>query len=87
MAEKLNQTSARQGTNKPPLTTILVVGLVLCLIAGVILFFFAGATQPEGEAVGGAVQEIAPGDLPEDQPSIDPTPDDTIIEPDTTQMD
>ena len=87
MVEKLNQTEARQGTNKPPLTTILVVGLILCAIAGVILFFFAGATEPEGEAVGGAVQEIAPENLPEDRPTIDPTPDETIIEPETTQMD
>ena len=85
MVEKVNQTSARQGTNKPPLTTILVVGLILCAIAGVALFFFAGATEPEGEAVGGAVQEIAPGNLPEEQPSVDPTPDQTIIEPDVQQ--
>ena len=73
MAEKIDQRSAKQGTNKPPVTTILVVSLILCAIAGVALFFFAGATDPVGEEVGGAVQEIAPADLPADEPTVDPS--------------
>ena len=86
MADKINQTSARQGTNKPPVTTILVVSLVLCLIAGVALFVFAGATEPEGEAVGGAVSEIPAGELPAEQPSVDPSIDATRVEPETPQQ-
>ena len=73
MAENINQRSAKQGTNKPPVTTILVVSLVLCAIAGIALFFFAGATDPVGEEVGGAVGEIAPADLPEERPAVDPS--------------
>ena len=73
MAEKIGQRSAKQGTNKPPVTTILVVSLVLCAIAGIALFFFAGATDPVGEEIGGAVQEIAPADLPADEPTVDPS--------------
>ena len=75
MVEKVRQREAKQGTNKPPVTTILVVSLVLCLIAGIAMFFFAGATDPVGEEVGGAVQEIAPGNLPEEQPQVDPSND------------
>lgn len=82
MAEKVQQREAKQGTNKPPVTTILIVSLVLCLIAGVALYFFAGATEPVGEEVGGAVREVAPGELPEEQLTIDPSIDSTRIEPD-----
>ena len=75
MVEKVRQSEAKQGTNKPPVTTILVVSLVLCLIAGIIMFFFAGATDPVGEEVGGAVRELAPGELPPEQPTVDPSGD------------
>lgn len=81
MADKINQTSARQGTNKPPLTTILLAGLGLCLLIGVFLFFFAAGDQPEGEEVGGAVEELAPSELPEEEPKVDPSIDQPIIEP------
>ena len=73
MAEKINQRSAKQGTNKPPVTTILVVSLVLCAIVGIGLFFFAGASDPVGEEVGGAVEEVAPADLPDAEPQVDPS--------------
>ena len=73
MVERINQRSAKQGTNKPPVTTILVVSLVLCAIAGLVMFVFAGATDPEGEEVGGAVAEIAPADLPAEEPTVDPS--------------
>ena len=82
MVEKVKQREAKQGTNKPPVTTILIVSLVLCLIAGVAMFFFAGATNPVGEEVGGAVRELAPDELPAEQPSVDPSLDATRIEPD-----
>lgn len=87
MAEKIQQREAKQGTNKPPVTTILVVSMILCAIAAVGLFVFAGATDPVGEEVGGAVEELAPSELPDDQPSIDPSLDATRVEPETTQMD
>ena len=73
MPETINQRSAKQGTNKPPVTTILVVSLILCAIVAIGLIFFAGATDPVGEEVGGAVSEIAPADLPEERPAVDPT--------------
>ena len=82
MAEKVQQREAKQGTNKPPVTTILIVSLVLCAIAGLAMVFFAGASDPVGEEVGGAVQELAPSELPEEQPSIDPSVDATRVEPD-----
>ena len=73
MVERINQRSAKQGTNKPPVTTILIVSLVLCAIVGLGLVFFAGASDPVGEEVGGAVEEIAPPDLPEERPAVDPS--------------
>ena len=75
MVEKVKQREAKQGTNKPPVTTILVVSLVLCAIVGIALVFFAGATDPVGEEVGGAVQELAPSELPPEQPQVDPSND------------
>ena len=87
MVERINQRSAKQGTNKPPVTTILIVSLVLCAIVGLGLVFFAGASDPVGEEVGGAVEELAPSELPDDQPTIDPSLDATRVEPETTQMD
>lgn len=87
MAEKVRQREAKQGTNKPPVTTILVVSMVLCAVVAVGLFFFAGATDPVGEEVGGAVQEVAPGNLPGEQPSIDPSLDATRVEPENELMD
>ena len=83
MAERIQQKEAKQGTNKPPVTTILVVSLILCAIAAIGLFFFAGATDPVGEEVGGAVEELAPSELPDEQPAIDPSIDSTRIEPGT----
>ena len=83
MVEKTTKTAARQGTNKPPLTTILLAALGLCLVVGVALYFFAVADQPVGEEVGGAVQEIPTDELPEDEPKLDPSVD--IIEPDVSQ--
>ena len=77
MADRIQQREAKQGTNKPPVTTILVVSLILCAIGGIAMVFFAGATDPVGEEVGGAVQEIAPADLPDEEPTVDPTPDAT----------
>ena len=85
MADRINQREAKQGTNKPPVTTILVVSLVLCAIAAIALFFFAGATDPVGEEVGGAVRELAPSELPEERAPVDPSLDATRVEPETTQ--
>ena len=73
MVERINQRSAKQGTNKPPVTTILVVSLILCALVGLGLVFFAGSTEPVGEEVGGAVREIAPENLPEERPAVDPS--------------
>ena len=85
MADRIRQREAKQGTNKPPVTTILVVSLILCAIAGLALVFFAGATDPVGEEVGGAVEELAPSELPAESPSVDPSLDATRVEPETTQ--
>ena len=73
MAEKINERSAKQGTNKPPVTTILVVSLALCALVALFLVFFAGGTEPVGEEVGGAVEELSPAELPADEPTVDPS--------------
>ena len=73
MPERIQQTEAKQGTNKPPVTTILIVSLILCGIAAIALFVFAGATDPVGEEVGGAVEELSPAELPADEPTVDPS--------------
>lgn len=75
MPETIEQRSAKQGTNKPPVNMILLVSLGLCAVLAVVFFAFfaAGGGDPVGAEVGDRVEQLTPDELPPQEPQVDPS--------------